>query len=833
MMRALVWLLLLPVLLVAALVLSSPWLIERGLPVLAARAGLLLHIEAASTELLKGQAVLEGVRLGDASRPDMAFESVRLSVDAPALLQGRLSGLRVQMEGGHLAIAGGPGQLMLAGVPMESAQGRRLATAARLISELVLRDVSLVRAVPEGDAPTLQLAELRLRGLGGLADRAVQFELSAREVPGTLVLQGRVLRPDGQEWGMDGQLRAQGLDVDNLAAALGLEVPGAEGARLRADTRVAVAARTDAVVLDSEGRLELEAARMELVSARLTDLAMSWRGEARLALTRDGALSSMVLKGRLGLEQLALEPPPDAPWKARDLALRQGEWEGLLELSGPDQTPRLNADARAERVDLTLEDESRVSLKGIALWGVRSGGDEGLALGSVDVRRLEAFDRGASQPALELTALEVHGARTQEVGAVEVDSIVLTGLRLGPPMLERPAQCDRLEVTDLVVDEGLRAEELVVDGLALKGDPPSTDTYLGAGRMQVREVTLAPASDLSVEMVRLRGASGRLERGPDGVWGRPLETRLATALGAARVGAVEAEGRVELIYSDATVGPPVRLEFGQLEARLLGWNEGLEGEPARLRFEAREESEGRIDGLAELEPGATLPLRWMELDVGRLPIAPISGYLRRYADIASVQGELSGRVSLSRSGDALRVRAGLVAEGLPDRGAAVAWQLDEDARLVVTLALEIPTGPGEERGERLAAGLRDALVEAIRRHFSPLGPTVRRRGKDGLPRSVELRPVAFPPGSAELHREALIYVETLADRLLRRPMLAVRLCGRGPSDAPEIGVRRASKLKERLETRYGVQGRRIRGCGASTPASFTTGDTVLVSVEVL
>lgn len=693
-------------------------------------------------QVADGSATLRDLRVGVPSLESPAFALTSLAVELERLdLLGRQLALgEVQLSGlrGFFDPAD-PARLPLLpkGIPVAEAPAAAEEPAAPFtfrIGRLALEDAELV---PLGEGQQPLRIDAALEGLASGATEPATLALSVSQEAGSVALEGRVhLEPAGFE----GTLTLDELALPPLLRA----VVGEEAELLSAGV--------------AKGELRIGAGSLVAGGAPAPGGDLKVEGALQLAgidAKRDAEGSLLAKVDEISLDALQLSVPGLLPPPAGDAAA--AGW----------QAP---ADAGSLRLAGTLR---------VAGLGAKSGSGEPLA---AELARLEL-----QMKELEVAKLLAPAPPEGEAGVPAADA--------GSLRFAGALRLERVRVRsgkDGEFDLGLEAAEvglgeIAAPGLLAAAPPGGAGRKSGPLRVALDSLRLAtPKLRLTrtAKGIVLPGAPGA---GPTGTPAPPAPAREAPGDEALRltIGNVSLEdGSIRFV--DRAVKPFYQGEVTALRvsARNVGFPE-LRAEDVSVKLDAP--GPAPVWALASYTP----PTSWFELNLEKLPLAPLNPYIESASGYVVDQGELSLYSKGSEASGKLAAANWITLYDPEISGGGEKSPLEAATGVPVSLAVSLLKDPAGDIGlsipieydesgtsigltRVIGSAVTQVLIGALTSPLKLVGAVVDAGGrvKDVTPQAI-----GFLPGRTELAGSGIERIAALAKLLAARPSLDIALQG--------------------------------------------------------
>ncbi len=583
--------------------------------------------------------------------------------------------------------------------------------------------------------------------------------------------------------------------------------------------------------LDVLGPVPVTAARLELTLGRLALKSAGGSLSLRLQGTGTAARARMLLPGaevranevRLTLRDSTAISARGEMRFAADVDAHASGLNGSLPAAGTGAT------IAADRLDLALRHlRARTGAQSISAEGAGTARISGLSA---------SVPADGGRPDLKLSAARLRAALSRASAAATEE-----GIRWRTPA--------SVEVEEIAVDTDADATAaLRIGTLLLGGATIDQDLSIAAAELSLRNAEFAFSDQTLVLLAGIDGAAGAR----------------AVVRPAIRIERIGIEDQAKIWFTDTSVDPLVAVEAVVTGAELRNLDAAKPDEPAEVRLDADVNEFAKLRVSGWVRPLTRPPDFELEASVVALQLPPFSPYaaemlgveldsgaLTARAQAAAVEGALAGFVDMELDNLQFarqtaetedRFTSGV---GVPVERLAALLQ-DSGGRI----ALSLPVAGTLDRPD---VDLSDAITQAVGGALTTLFPpaAIARMLTAPATFDIDLEPIVFKPGAAELDEDGLRFADALARLLAERPKLSVTVCGvataadfeaytagalrrRAPGDPTAVGpsgariaavvqaarpaldelaVARTRALRRHLITGRGIAARRVAECRA-------------------
>ncbi len=456
--------------------------------------------------------------------------------------------------------------------------------------------------------------------------------------------------------------------------------------------------------------------------------------------------------------------------------------------------------ARLNRLEITLADDNRLSLKDVAAaHPARNAGGRFTADGG-RVRTLSYNMPGGR--IFELLDIDVGAIDGDENDGHRISSVSAASATASDPAAEAELKTGAVQIAAIRIsaDQGVSAEVASANAVSLAGFDADTSAAFSSDRISVGALTLRPGERLRLGKILLDDAvltMGFDKEGELVLPELPFFSAERNASESLTIERLETRQPARLGFFDRSIAPPFDAVIFPLQARLENFHNRDPGRRAEFMLD------GSMDESLNLEASGQFSVErdGLNLKVSGKVVATelerLGTYVAKHAkhaiqsgrgdaafDIAVRGRRLSGTIRFVftkvrlEPDKAFASAEGRNGEQLPLKH-AFAMLEDKDGMVRLTVPL---SGSFDDPGFNLSQGLIQAVSKSVRRTamltFKPLGLLV---GAVGVSEGLEFRPVAFDPGEQRLDGDGLAHLDTLARALKTHPGFQVGICGRAVS----------------------------------------------------
>ena len=833
-----------------------------------------LQPDRPTTISLKGRTAdgtieLSGMARPFLSEPKAAFavkvDNVTISAFEGPLTKGRIKDIdaKVSLEGKlslDSAAAGTSalkytGKLIFADVKTET-------TLFRTDAGSLAWDGELEIDIEERTAGGQDLLSVQVQGTASAAKFRFLNKKSGMELTGATATfdmsrSGVAFKPGVDTQGtstITGTLAARLADARFVQPDSGLDVAAGRVA-LTGDAVLALPAGTADFTANLSGRLESDALKGSMTAAGIDALAaetlrLDYKGLA-LSLTADGAIAARTV-ATLSTEKFAIEARAAGISATASIVEGTGNRlafdrtaAGAVELSveGPLSGTRLRADAA---------DAAWTASQDSFSWDGR------IAVGGADPDNMLAA-RGDAKATGMVLALKKPAPMT-----ATLDALTATGIKVAGP---RAALAD-----------------LSVSGFGAGPTDEKSDLPRAALRSLAVKGIASTGSRVEIDSLQGKGGNLELTRAQDGGLVLPASKpdqkdsgtdASATATPAAPAGkatrerdfALKVDNAIlddtRLSFTDKAVSPPFAIETSAFGISVRNLDTAKSGSDAAVTVAAGLGGFGTVDANGTVKPDAAEISTDLSIALKDIELFKFNPYIAAAIDRSVRQGRADGEIDLKIAAGRINAKTSLTiaklemappagsdprADGKPtDNGGPpieTAISLLQDKQGVIRLSIPVSGSLEDPKfdlsnaiGQAVAGALRDTVLTAFKIAF-PLGTVIAVVDALGNPQ-IEIQPVPFSPGSADLSVEASQRVGEVAKYLKANGKVTPSVCGYAtPADIPAlkkanpklteaavsaeaIGLSQArmNSVKTALAATHGIDAKRLFSCAPSIDQS--------------
>jgi len=508
------------------------------------------------------------------------------------------------------------------------------------------------------------------------------------------------------------------------------------------------------------------------------------------------------------------------------------DWQGAVNATTtPGGNARWSTDGRLSNADIVLA-LPRSGLKltvDESVWAGKASGSEKpedlSATGEARIAGIEATLGGRKPYSARLKDIDIKGIAVTGTSQ-KFSTIRLSGFEAGAP----PANGGM---------PWIKMPDLLVTGAFLDGH----------GRTQIDEV-------------RVSRPIARFSRGPDGSIAMPSvagksvtasipeenEAKIITpstpqSSGSIRIGrATISEAKLE--FDDASSEPPFSIETSRLQASLTGFDSAEPDSDAAFDVLLGLGKFGRVQIAGSMKPRFDNVTANAVISFKNIELFKFNGYIQPAIQHRIQQGRADGTVDLKIRNDKLDAKSKLSISRLkvkstpskkdgsgPPIETALGLLQDDKGNMQlsipVTGSIDDPEFDlSDAIGQAIAGAMKETLLTAVKIAF-PLGAVVAIVDAAGNP-TIRIKPVPFPPGSAELSPDINARIAEAAAYLKKKPEDKPSICGpataadlailaktdpkAGKADAIELATARINGISDQLVSKHSIPPKRLFVC---------------------
>jgi len=710
--------------------------------------------ENVSLNVFTGTVGVEGLYVGRGPNRVLEADRVWLNLSMTDLLQGRVYGQSLEMEGAYLRIDDADG-LRVAGIDVagggavEVEAGAPTAIPVFGLDRLLLADSRISLFLGEQQPLTVRLDSIELKQFMFEADAPPSpMSLVAHVDGGRIELTGTV-SADARRQQIEATLLVTDLELQEFARFGGSGITSLAGV-VDLDYRLQFSRATDAP-LQVGGQLDLKVRDVAYAEGDISVALDSVRWQGQQALTLSGGDSDLETQGRVDL----VAPRVSLP--RYQVKAESVSWDGSL-AGGLDETGVHGEQKGATEI---AKVEASLSSGVLAIEGVTAdgrtqlGSDEPLVVNSLVLSGVTYDDRQAERRLLRIGSSEVR-ATTVDLAqrSVQIEAIAL----------------DALGATLNITKNGeVRGVRSLVEALA----------------------SPEPAAEAEVDEAQASEAT-------------PWRTR---------IGSIALAGASEFRFEDDSVAPPVTVLMRELSGKVGTMDSAAPAAATPVELAGRVDEYGRVSLSGDIKPFAERPTATVQGGVEAIDLARFSPYMQLATGYAIRSGQLNAKLDLDLDQGQLdgeidfRLRSPDFEPVDPEQVERFTQRVSMPLELVVAtlvdkdgdLSLEVPitgdvTDPQFSAQDvfRLAASkaMQAAAVNYLKQTLQPYGTLITVLGLAGKAAGyVALEPVLFEPGQVALTEAGTDYLDKVAQLMRDRGGLRIKLCGMAvPADREPLGL---------------------------------------------
>jgi hypothetical protein len=484
--------------------------------------------------------------------------------------------------------------------------------------------------------------------------------------------------------------------------------------------------------------------------------------------------------------------------------------------------------------------------------------------GNLDIQDLKAISPGKNYTLMQFTSLQASTINGQFPQQVTAPDIQFNNLTLG--------------------QQGLTEDT---------GSPHVAAALAHYGKLVLENTDYSEKEGLSIKAIKLTNATQLNHKDRDGNWDR---VRLVDIIKSAaesdnvkstnkenmriRVGSISVHGDSNIVYLDDQQDPAFRQNINISQGVLENLDTHSPNQPSPLILKGITVDHANVSIKGTVSPFAEKLTLDLKGNIEGLPLPPFSSYSRNLLGYKLDSGELDATIQLKAIAGELSGENQLTFHQLEvtplNKDEAIKKETDAGTSLETglamlrdkhnTISLNIPVSgnvdnfkvdPGDAINQALGTAIKFGAKTYLSAALFPYGTIltlVQIAGEQAA--KVQLEPVLYAPGSAELTDKSMEYLSKIPKILEERPEIYIKLCGvateadrgalkkpatpskkveksfwkkifrdkdKSPENKPEVSIvsdeqlmalakARAAKIEQYLHEEYGVKTNRLISC---------------------